>query len=82
MHGWGIYTWKDGRRYEGEYEFDKKHGYGIYTWADGIRKYEGFWESGKMHGLGRYLNEEGEIKFGRWEDGKRTAWIEQTDSEY
>lgn len=35
MHGKGIYTWKDGRRYEGEYQFDKKHGYGIYIWADG-----------------------------------------------
>lgn len=30
MHGKGIYTWKDGRRYEGEYLNDKKHGYGIY----------------------------------------------------
>jgi hypothetical protein len=25
MHGKGIYTWKDGRRYEGEYLNDKKH---------------------------------------------------------
>lgn len=32
MHGRGIYTWKDGRRYEGEYLNDRKHGFGIYTW--------------------------------------------------
>jgi len=38
MHGKGIYTWKDGRRYEGKYQFDKKHGYGVYTWADGRSK--------------------------------------------
>jgi hypothetical protein len=30
MHGYGVYTWKDGRRYEGYYEMDKKHGYGVY----------------------------------------------------
>ena len=40
MHGRGIYTWQDGRRYEGEYNMDKKHGFGKYRWADG-REYEG-----------------------------------------
>lgn len=52
MHGWGIYTWKDGRRYEGECQFNKMHGYGSYTWADGERKYEGFWKKGMPDGLG------------------------------
>lgn len=32
MHGKGIYTWSDGRIYEGEYLNDKKHGFGIYKW--------------------------------------------------
>jgi len=41
-----VYSWQDGRRYEGGYLKDKKHGYGCYTWADG-RKYSGMWESGK-----------------------------------
>ena len=40
MHGKGVYTWKDGRRYDGEYLKDKKHGWGTYTWEDG-RQYEG-----------------------------------------
>jgi hypothetical protein len=35
MNGNGIYTWKDGRRYEGEYLNDHKHGFGIYLWDDG-----------------------------------------------
>lgn len=35
MHGTGVYQWRDGRKYEGEYRFDKKHGQGSYTWADG-----------------------------------------------
>jgi hypothetical protein len=34
MEGIGVYTWKDGRSYEGEYSDDKKHGFGIYTWVD------------------------------------------------
>ena len=46
MHGMGTYTWKDGRKYEGEYNLDKKHGYGVYIWADG-RQYEGNWANGK-----------------------------------
>ena len=32
MHGKGVYTWKDGRRYEGDYLNDKKHGLGVYIW--------------------------------------------------
>ena len=35
MEGRGIYTWKDGREYNGEYKEDKKHGFGIYSWNDG-----------------------------------------------
>ena len=40
MHGEGIYTWPDGRKYLGEYSRDKKEGYGTYYWPDG-RCYEG-----------------------------------------
>ena len=32
MHGEGIITWEDGRKYEGKYYNDKKHGYGVFTW--------------------------------------------------
>ena len=35
MNGRGIYSWKDGRKYDGEYYHDKKHGYGTYVWNDG-----------------------------------------------
>lgn len=33
MHGKGVYTWKDGRVYTGDYIDDKKHGYGVYKWV-------------------------------------------------
>ena len=55
MHGQGTYTWKDGRKYIGEYKFDKKvfllnhifqHGFGTIIWTDG-KKYEGYWKYGK-----------------------------------
>lgn len=35
MHGKGVFTWPDGRRFEGFYINDKKHGDGLFTWPDG-----------------------------------------------
>lgn len=77
MEGYGIYTWKDGRRYEGQYKEDKKHGYGIYVWADG-RRYEGWWYKAKQFGLGKYIvPADSRVRFGLWEDGKRIEWFDQ-----
>lgn len=42
MEGYGLFTWPDGRRYEGSYVDDKKAGQGNFFWPDG-RKYEGGW---------------------------------------
>lgn len=55
MHGRGVYVWKDGRKYEGEYKEDKKDGFGTYTWADG-KKYSGEWRNSKRHGKGIYIS--------------------------
>ena len=46
MHGTGVFTWEDGRKYEGDYYDDKKHGHGVFTWPDG-RQYDGTWMNGK-----------------------------------
>lgn len=35
MNGRGVYKWKDGRYYDGEYKQDKKSGFGIFYWPDG-----------------------------------------------
>jgi len=32
MHGKGIFTWPDGRVYEGDYYDDKKQGQGVFIW--------------------------------------------------
>jgi len=75
MHGHGVYVWKDGRRYEGEYLDDRKHGYGVYVWTDG-RRYEGNWAAGKQHGQGKYILPDGTSKTGIWENGKRIRWLD------
>ena len=35
MHGKGIFTWLDGRKYEGDYVKDLKDGNGMFVWPDG-----------------------------------------------
>ena len=67
MHGKGVFTWLDGRKYEGEYECDKKHGNGKFTFKDG-RTYEGQWKDGKQNGKGTY-QKGALVKQGIWENG-------------
>ena len=40
MEGYGIYTWEDGKKYEGYYLNNLKHGHGVYTWSNG-KRYDG-----------------------------------------
>ena len=48
-----LFTWQDGRSYDGDMADDKKHGNGLFTWPDG-QKYEGQWKNGKQDGVGQY----------------------------
>ena len=32
MHGTGVFSWSDGRKYKGDYVEDKKQGHGIFEW--------------------------------------------------
>ena len=45
-HGYGVYTWADGRRYEGSWVNGKQHGEAKYTSKDGSTK-RGIWKEGK-----------------------------------
>ena len=56
MHGYGIYTWSDGRIYTGEFVDDLKEGEGTLEWPDG-RKYVGSWIKNKQHGQGIYIKD-------------------------
>lgn len=49
MEGHGVFTWRDGSRYDGEYRNNKKHGKGKYTSPEG-KEYEGSWENGVRQG--------------------------------
>ena len=40
IHGHGVYSWPDGRKYEGAWKHEKMDGEGVFTWPDG-RKYTG-----------------------------------------
>jgi hypothetical protein len=46
MHGRGNLSWKDGKKYEGDFLNDKREGHGTFKWADG-RQYIGEWKAGK-----------------------------------
>jgi hypothetical protein len=81
MHGFGIFTWPDGRVYEGEYKNNLKWGHGKFTWPDKeetgkSRIYEGKWEMNLQHGPGEYTNLHGLKRKGTWTMGQRECWIE------
>ena len=48
-HGYGVYMFSNGDKYEGNWKNGKKHGYGVSTWYSG-RKYEGDWQNNNKHG--------------------------------
>jgi hypothetical protein len=56
----GVFHWKDGSSYEGDYVDNFIQGYGVYRWEDG-REYTGEWQKNRMHGKGYFV----------WSDGKR-----------
>jgi hypothetical protein len=78
MNGKGIYTWPDGRSYDGYFENDMKHGLGIYSWPDG-KCYDGGWKDGKQHGQGKFTNSRGKTKVGMWEDGEKIKWLSRDE---
>lgn len=61
----GIYTRKNGERYEGEFLNYEAHGRGTYTFVDGSR-YEGELRDGKPDGRGTYR--------GKTDDGRWATW--------
>jgi hypothetical protein len=61
-----VFTWGDGRKYDGQYKDGKMHGKGVETTANG-EKYDGDWKDDKRHGQGvlTAVRHDGE-----WRDGK------------
>jgi hypothetical protein len=74
MNGFGIFLWKDGRSYKGEYKDDKKHNFGMYYGNEG-KRYEGFWEAGSQKLLGKYTKRDSSFKLGYWNENQLVSAI-------
>ena len=44
--GKGVFTWPDGRKYDGQWSKGKQHGRAKYTFSDGAVK-NGVWDQGR-----------------------------------
>lgn len=52
-HGIGVMVYKSGRRYEGQWAYDKREGVGYEYYANG-HIYQGEYKNGKPEGKGLY----------------------------
>ena len=67
---YGIFEWKDGSKYQGDFENDLFNGRGIYIWANN-KKYDGNWKDGKMEGKGKLTYSDGSYYEGEFVNGKK-----------
>lgn len=66
-HGYGVFVWPDGARYEGEWAFNKAMGRGRYENAEG-EVYDGEWLDDKANGIGTFTSKYGSVYTGNWKD--------------
>ncbi|HUI06037.1 MAG TPA: hypothetical protein VL486_03425, partial [Verrucomicrobiae bacterium] len=64
----GTYTWRDGKKYEGEFKNGRPNGRGIYTSPDG-QKYVGEFKDGRIRGQGTHIWPNGCQYSGEFNDG-------------
>jgi len=74
MNGLGLFLWKDGRKYKGEYKDDKKSNFGCYYGNDD-KKYEGYWDNGIQKELGKFTKKDGSFKLGYWNENQLLSSI-------
>ncbi len=71
-HGEGVFRWRSGSTYDGQFENGKRSGLGVMSYANGA-KYDGLWQNDKKQGLGIYWNRTGDRFEGKFSQGKMTA---------
>ena len=83
-HGVGIMQCVDGRKYEGEYKFDKMDGRGtmINPRSGGIVVYKGFFKNSKRHGMGCISYPSGDIYDGMWSNGKKAGMFKRNFDQF
>lgn len=69
-HGQGVYRFKIGARFTGNYLDGKKNGEGVFLYPDGS-KYEGSWINDLREGWGTYTYPNGDTYEGEWYQGRR-----------
>lgn len=72
FHGWGVYTYLAGGKYEGEWQYGQKDGMGRRDWPDGSR-YEGEWRNNQPHGKGIKTYKDGAQYTGDFRQGLRAG---------
>ena len=67
-HGEGEMTWRDGRKYDGEWARGKRNGSGTFTYAldSTADKYEGSWIDDERYGYGVLTMKSGKVFDGSW----------------
>jgi hypothetical protein len=68
-NGRGVFVWKSGSRYVGEFKAGKQHGQGSLAYASGA-SYGGGWELGKRAGSGTAVYPDGRVESGNWAENK------------
>jgi hypothetical protein len=74
-HGYGVYTWTNGNRYEGMWEKNRREGQGTWIWGEQSSspgdRYQGQWHLDQKHGDGQYFQANGDIFIGTFQDDQR-----------
>ena len=60
-----THIYKDGCKYEGEWNGKRRHGKGIFEWPSGAR-YEGNYENNQRQGQGTLTYADGSVYSGTW----------------
>lgn len=80
MHGIGVFTWLDGRKYIGSYEHEKLSGFGMFMWTKPRCKiYLGFWNKSKQNGFAKIITQKQE-RYSYWKDGKKLSDYSSSES--
>lgn len=72
--GRGVYSYRNGSNYEGDWQNGVKNGRGVFQWPSG-NVYIGQWRDNREHGNGVLLWADGGVTEGRWHQGKLASHV-------